>query len=79
MKALKWLGFVLFAYAAVFASSFASRTGRHELRTDVKAAELQTETVLNDFPEPRKPGPETSRFRLDASRSKLIARALAGG
>ena len=75
MKSSKWLILVLVAYIVIFASSYSLR------RDDVKAV---SESSVVDLPviDSRDAGPSNlaaSRYRLDDSRSKFIAHALAGG
>lgn len=72
MKALSWLSIVLSAYLAVSATSAVS-VSRHEEATIVNAGAVSGESSYKNA------RAETSRYRLDASRSKFMARALAGG
>ena len=79
MKALKWLGVVLFAYVAVLASGVVDDKSTNEKRAGINAAALAPEIEFTKINETGDLAPEASRYRLDASRSKFIARALAGG
>ena len=73
MKALSWFGVVVFAYLAVSATSAVSVGHQTEARAEIHAASLSREATESNV------AVETSRYRLDASRSKFMARALAGG
>ena len=79
MKALKWLGVVLSAYVAVFASGVVAEKSSNEMRAGINAGVLAPEIEFTKLSEAADLAPEASRYRLEASRSKFIARALAGG
>ena len=75
MKSVKWLGVVLLAYAAVFASGYAVSDQDNQIATPVASA---SKAIESDRAE-NYPATPAASYRLDASRSKFIAHALAGG
>ena len=75
MKSVKWLGVVLLAYAAVFASSYAVSDQDNQIATPVASASTAIESDRAE----NYPATPAANYRLDASRSKFIAHALAGG
>jgi polyisoprenoid-binding protein YceI len=79
MKSLKWLGVVLSAYAVVFASGLVMQRSPHEVHAGNDDTALARETGSAEVTASSNLAPEASRYRLDASRSKFIAHALAGG
>ena len=77
MKSSKWLVLVLAMYAVVFASSYSLRRGGVKAVSENSVADL----VVIDR-RARDAGTSNltaSRYRLDATHSKFIAHALAGG
>ena len=75
MKSVKWLGVVLLAYAAVFASGYAVSDQDNQIATPVASASTAIESDRAE----NYPATPAASYRLDASRSKFIAHALAGG
>jgi polyisoprenoid-binding protein YceI len=75
MKSVKWLGVVLLAYAAVFASGYAVSDQDNQVATPVASASTAIESDRAE----NYPATPAANYRLDASRSKFIAHALAGG
>jgi len=75
MKSVKWLGVVLLAYAAVFASGYAVSDQDNQIATPVASAS----TAIESDRAGNYPTTPAASYRLDASRSKFIAHALAGG
>jgi polyisoprenoid-binding protein YceI len=76
MKSLKLLGVVLSAYAVVVAAGLAIRKSPDDMRAGVTQVALARD---DESAEPAASTLATERYRLDASRSKFIAHALAGG
>jgi polyisoprenoid-binding protein YceI len=76
MKSLKLLGVVLSAYAVVFAAGLVIQKNPDDARAGINQAALARENKSAELPAST---PAANRYRLDASRSKFIARALAGG
>ena len=75
MKSVKWLGVVLLAYAAVFPSGYAASDQDNQIATPIASAS----TAIESDPAENYPATPAASYRLDASRSKFIAHALAGG
>lgn len=83
MKSLKWLGVVLSACAVVFASGLVMQRSRHEVYAGNGGTPEARETESTEVTAGSNLAPlidlMASRYRLEASRSKFIAHALAGG
>jgi polyisoprenoid-binding protein YceI len=79
MKSLKWLGVVLSAYPVVFASGLVMQRSQHEVQAGNDGAAVTGETESAKVTSSSNLATEASRYRLEASRSKFIAHALAGG
>jgi polyisoprenoid-binding protein YceI len=81
MKSLKLFGVVLSVYALMFAAGLVMQRSARAVHAGNDATEVtsEIESARITSSSSSNPGPNASRYRLEASRSKFIAHALAGG